>query len=198
MAINYITKTCPTCGREFKTTSKSQQVCQRTCRRKPDAPRIDPVIRFMRHVTKLDNGCWQWDTVTPTGYGGRFGAGGKGGKSYRPHRWSYEHLGPEIRAIPDGMTTDHLCHKPEECPGGNSCPHRRCVNPDHIEVVTTQVNTERGHGPERGRIASLKARTAITHCPQGHEYTPENTYWYRGCRHCLTCKRERKYPRKKH
>lgn len=32
---------------------------------------------------------------------------------------------------------------------------------------------------------------AKTHCPKGHEYTPENTYYReRGWRHCRTCKLE--------
>lgn len=31
-----------------------------------------------------------------------------------------------------------------------------------------------------------------THCPQGHKYTKENTYSYRGRRYCKTCNRERK------
>jgi hypothetical protein len=31
-----------------------------------------------------------------------------------------------------------------------------------------------------------------THCPQGHEYSIENTYIdHRGGRHCRTCYRER-------
>jgi hypothetical protein len=30
-----------------------------------------------------------------------------------------------------------------------------------------------------------------THCPQGHEYTEANTYWWHGSRVCRTCKRER-------
>lgn len=28
-----------------------------------------------------------------------------------------------------------------------------------------------------------------TNCPQGHEYTPENTRMYRGARHCRKCQR---------
>lgn len=38
-----------------------------------------------------------------------------------------------------------------------------------------------------------------THCPQGHEYTPENTYRYPSRpnnRICRTCERERRQPRK--
>jgi hypothetical protein len=28
------------------------------------------------------------------------------------------------------------------------------------------------------------------HCPNGHEYTEENTYWYNNGRRCKECKRE--------
>ena len=30
-----------------------------------------------------------------------------------------------------------------------------------------------------------------THCKRGHEFTPENTYFYRGARHCRSCVSER-------
>lgn len=46
------------------------------------------------------------------------------------------------------------------------CRVRHCVNPEHLEPVTTQENSLRGIGHN-----SLK-----THCPRGHEYTAENTY----------------------
>lgn len=36
-----------------------------------------------------------------------------------------------------------------------------------------------------------RAQTAKTHCPQGHEYTSENTYLLAGRRHCRECGRER-------
>lgn len=29
-----------------------------------------------------------------------------------------------------------------------------------------------------------------THCKHGHEFTPENTYWWNGGRSCRECKRE--------
>lgn len=34
-------------------------------------------------------------------------------------------------------------------------------------------------------------RAGNTHCPHGHEYTPENTKTYNGCRKCLACNRIR-------
>lgn len=63
------------------------------------------------------------------------------------HRYFWETIrGP----IPAGLQLDHLCR------------NKRCVNPSHLEPVT--------HDENQRRRAVL-----ITHCPQGHEYTPENT-----------------------
>lgn len=42
------------------------------------------------------------------------------------------------------------------------------------------------------RVPRLRvAPAAVTHCPRGHEYTPENTAVYKGSRHCRTCHRMR-------
>jgi hypothetical protein len=38
---------------------------------------------------------------------------------------------------------------------------------------------------------TIIAQAERTHCPQGHEYAPENTYTSRsGSRYCKTCNRE--------
>lgn len=78
------------------------------------------------------------------------------------HVYSYElHKGP----IPAGLQIDHLCR------------NTICGNPDHLEAVTPRENLRR-------RILNLK-----THCPQGHEYTPENTYYPPGPgRQCKMCR----------
>ncbi len=65
-------------------------------------------------------------------------------------------------------------------------PH--CVNPAHMEPVTQAENVQRGRVSEANRARNA----AITHCPHGHEYTPENTrmiklktgYMARACRTC--------------
>ena len=77
--------------------------------------------------------------------------------------------------IPDGLTIDHLCR------------NRACVNVAHMEVVTPGENARRGGGLEKAH-ASYRART---HCPQGHEYTPENTMLNNGARACRECGRQR-------
>jgi HNH endonuclease len=93
------------------------------------------------------------------------------GENVLAHRFAYE---LEVRPIPDDLVIDHLCRNPP------------CRNPAHLEPVTQGVNTLRGEGPSA--VNALK-----THCPKGHPYDEENTYYEpdgKG-RQCKTCSRER-------
>lgn len=120
-------------------------------------------------------GCWMYrGKVGPMGYA----YATIGGKWQGLHRLVYEaaHGHPPIGVI------DHTCHNRDpDCPGGVTCPHRACLNPAHLEDVTSGENVLRGKG-----VCAVNARR--THCPQGHEYTPENTYrWPNGKRKCRAC-----------
>lgn len=91
------------------------------------------------------------------------------------HRVAWELANAE--EIPAGLYVDHMCR------------NRRCVNPDHLRVVTPRVNaTENNVGPSA-------ANAARTHCVNGHEFTLENTYvhgpGWRKCRTCLAARRRR-------
>lgn len=116
-------------------------------------------------------GCWVWQLGRDRdGYGLKWTPSGTRGA----HRVYYGRL---VGPIPEGLQLDHLCRV------------RHCVNPVHLEVVTNQENSQRG----------LKGRL-VTHCAQGHEYTPENTYIRReGRRTCRECHRtrQREYERRK-
>ncbi len=112
------------------------------------------------------NGCWLWESyVGSNGYG-------KFTTTYwsrGAHRVAYElSIGP----IPEGLQIDHLCRI------------RHCVNPAHMETVTSRENTMRGEGPSA--IAARK-----THCPKDHPYDAQNTGYRRGGRSrvCKECHR---------
>lgn len=111
----------------------------------------DPVERFWLKVDKSagTSGCWPWIGCTaPNGYG-KFGAGG--GRILDAHRFSVE-----LRdgSIPPGLQVDHMCHVAGQCTRiDRECPHRRCVNPAHLKVVTPQQNAARAnHGRRRTAI----------------------------------------------
>jgi AP2 domain len=56
--------------------------------------------------------------------------------------------------IPPGMELDYLCHnRHATCMGGPTCPHRRCANLSHLEIVTKLTNTQRAFARPAIRIA---------------------------------------------
>lgn len=125
------------------------------------------VERFWAKVEITDT-CWLWQGVFRGPYGA-IQVGGKGSRMESAHRLAYEFL---VGPIPDGLTIDHLCR------------NRSCVNPAHLEPVTSRENTLRGISPW-----ALNARK--THCRHGHPLSGENLYLHpqRGTRLCKACAR---------
>lgn len=139
----------------------------------PHPPAVD---RFWRKVTKHENGCWEWQArVDKDGYG-LFSVTHI--RTDRVSRFAYEHFNSAI--IPEGLQIDHLCR------------NRKCVNPEHLEIVTRKENRRRGAAP--GGILYLKT----THCYRGHAYDEANTYINptSGQRFCRTCHRDYERRRK--
>ncbi|WP_329308324.1 HNH endonuclease signature motif containing protein [Streptomyces microflavus] len=109
------------------------------------------------------NACWLFrGAKTGGGYGNIYIDG-----KYRPaHRVAYElFVGP----VPEDLELDHMCHNESDCPGGKDCPHRACCNWGHLQPSTHRENDVRGK-------SLFAVNAAKTHCDQGHEFTPENTY----------------------
>lgn len=138
-------------------------------------PQNQPAVRdkqwLLERVEMIPfSGCWLWTGfLNENGYAMYAYKRGEKSIQRRAHRLAFVlWKGP----IPGGLEPDHLCRV------------RCCVNPDHLEAVTRRENVLRG---ARGRL--------VTHCPQGHEYTPENLAKHvRRC--CKTCQRDRERKRR--
>lgn len=137
--------------------------------------------RLLRAVAvNSETGCWEWQRAkNQHGYG----RVGQDGKNRFAHRVSYEaFVGP----IPDGL---NVCHR---------CNNKGCVNPEHLYAASQRQNIidawrdglkERTREKSRESFAAkVNERRTRTHCTHGHEYTAENTYLYRGYRHCRACR----------
>jgi HNH endonuclease len=75
----------------------------------------------------------------------------------------------------------------------HTCDYPPCCNGEHLVERTPGQNFQ--DMKAKGRDVDLNAeRKARTHCPANHEYTEENTYWYKGTRHCKKCDRARNKP----
>jgi hypothetical protein len=121
--------------------------------------------------------CWEWQgSKNKHGYGHfKYKR-----KTHRAHRISWTLIKGEI---PEGMCVLHRCD------------NRLCVNPFHLFLGTNQDNMDDKMKKNRHHSSQK------THCPQGHPYSEDNTYWtkreaHRLCRACDRARKFRKYERK--
>lgn len=90
----------------------------------------------------------------------------KNGKRYYAHRLIYEeNFGP----ITNDYEIDHLCK------------NRGCINPEHLEMVTSKENKRRSNCPSGINHKKIK-------CIRGHEFTKLNTYVWKNERRCKKCR----------
>jgi hypothetical protein len=87
-----------------------------------------------------DDECWEWKGYVQSNGYGNFGQTG----TRLAHRIAYRLL---VGPIPEGTVLDHLCHtRDPNCTDADDCPHRRCVNPAHLDPTTRRINIARGRG----------------------------------------------------
>lgn len=164
--------------------------------------------RFWSKVRVDDAGCWRWVAAHDEFGYARFGWLGH---NRHAHRVCYERL---VGPVPPGLELDHLC-RVRDCVNPS---HMEAVT-HHVNMVRSLAPTIvtmhagvclRGHAYVPGapcrECARLneaafrrrrgvrtreqrKADALARGCAHGHDWTPENTYVYRGWRHCRACAR---------
>jgi hypothetical protein len=123
---------------------------------------------FERFWGKVDASgtCWTWIAgLIPQGYGSFW----LRGKTRRSHKVAYESV---VGPVPDGLVLDHICR------------NRRCVNPDHLRVVTHRENI---FAPGSMCLAAQNAEK--DECLRGHLLSGENLLIWEGKRSCRICRR---------
>jgi len=129
--------------------------------------------RFFQKVDRSGD-CWLWLAgLDKDGYG-KFNIGDK---TFRAHRVAWELAAN--KKIPNGLCVLHRC----DVPG--------CVNPEHLFLGTALENNQDREEKNRGRYRNM------THCPQGHKYTEENTFinpqGHRKCKICVRARGRKQY-----
>lgn len=140
---------------------------------------MTPQQRFWKKVNRTTNhnDCWEWQGATNSRNYGTLVADKK---AWLAHRYSYT---INKGQIPHGYQIMH------------TCDNTKCVNPNHLTAATQKTNMK--DMVNKGRHAEHKT----THCPQGHEYTEENTYRrpsrpnQRLCRTCIRNRNKQRPPR---
>lgn len=166
---------CPACHQQFIQIWKNQVVCSTRCAAAMNAQRAVQRRRAWLSECARTLGasaCWIWPGATN---GAGYCQVMTGGVRIMAHRFAYEQL---VGPIPLGKELDHLCR------------NRQCVNPAHLEVVTSRENALRSPTSP----SAINARK--THCCRGHELNFQNTILeFRGGtvvgRHCRICKQMR-------
>ena len=110
---------------------------------------VNERVALYTDVSAGPSACWEWTASRkPAGYGQL----NDRGRIVYAHREAYAAVhGP----IPEDLQIDHLCR------------NRGCVNPAHMELVTTAVNVQRG---KNSKLSPTKVREirrlARTHTPR--------------------------------
>jgi len=122
--------------------------------------------KFFSIIKKTKN-CWTWVGPKMNGYGFYRD---KNQRLYA-HRVSYFYY---IGELDKSLVVDHICN------------NRECVNPKHLQQITSVENTMRGNGP-----AAINKRKK--NCQKGHPLSGKNLLiaGKRKGRVCRICKRQR-------
>lgn len=149
-----------------------------------DREDVEKLIRspaFQQRV-RVHNGCWEWTGALV-------------------NRKPVITIDGEMRRVRPLLHPDFVLHKTMVVP---VCATDLCVHPHHMIVLTMQAAGKR-FGWHRARTDGTGPgvhNRRKTHCPQGHPYTPDNTYQTQGrvdriCKICARARAARRYRARK-
>jgi hypothetical protein len=129
--------------------------------------RLSP-IEYLVKDTGFKTPCWIWQrSVRQNGYAQM----SVDRKPTYAHKVFYE---KRFGRVPKGKQLDHLCRI------------RKCVNPDHLEPVTNQINTQRGGRTELNigivrEMRKLRATTGISFMKISRKFEIPVTTTFNAC-----------------
>lgn len=96
------------------------------------------------YIVNLKTGCWEWRGVLNSdGYGSIK----RNGRNMKAHKYIYELAKGNV---PHGLELDHLCK------------NKKCVNPDHLEIVNHTENMRRAKSVKLDKIKVDEIRKLLT------------------------------------
>lgn len=98
----------------------------------------DDIQRFRAKTKPLDNGCVEWTGAKNSRGCGRFGLKGR---TYFAHRVAYA---MSHGSCDPELLVDHKCH------------NTSCVNAEHLQLVTSQQNSENRFGYAKGNYSHAR------------------------------------------
>ena len=128
-----------------------------------------PAIERLLERVEIDPGTGCWNALFSKVRGGYSRIAIYPKTEVYVHRLAYEHF---RGSIPEKLDVHHICRNP------------KCVNPDHLELLTRYEHTHR----------SLYSNAAKMFCRNGHRLSLDNVYQRpsTGYRECRICRKLRK------